>query len=712
MLDASIRSSARNTILLPQSNASSRPLLGKTGLRWLALAGVTAVLAVSVDAGFGPGLDEGGASIPTVEVPAVPPPPALVEPELAILRDVLVDYREGRIAKADTAIAGIAQADARRLAEWAALRNGTMPFDRIRQFLDANPDWPGRETLLRRAEEALLREAPDTKRVLAFFAGNRQPQSAGGRVALAFATSESGDSVKAHALARAAWHGDVLSQTTELRLLKAFGDEFEARDHRIRMEMLAMRDRWEDAARAAARIDADHVRLVELRRAVENAGPKRPVKFDVVPEALRSSASFVFSRARHERKQGNYREAAKLLAQSFPDPADLGDPDAWWTERRYLARELLDLNEPAAAYAAVAAQPMTPDATGMDAAFHAGWIALRFVKRNEEALAHFNRASEIATLPVSIARARYWQGRASEAAGRQRDAQQHYARAAGHPSTFYGQLARTRLGRSDLALEIRSRSQHDAHAEFHASPAGRALAILLQLDEPVLARTFYVDLAQSLDGSARLDALAETARVRRDARSSQMIGRIALARGFPLVDHAYPTFGVPSVELPSPRVERAMLHAIVRQESAFDVAARSRAGARGLMQLMPATARETAQKAKVPYEPERLTQDPAYNVTLGAAHLDGLLASLDGNLPLTFAAYNAGIGNVRRWIKAYGDPRDPTVDPVDWIERIPFAETRDYVQRVLENLQVYRVRLGEQTALLTETDLRGASARP
>lgn len=694
-------------------NSPSRSI-GQAGLRWLALACLTAALAVSVDAGFGP--DPEDARSPNGETPAeaqsASPQPALPEADLAVLKEAVADYRAGRTTKADAAIGGIQQPDARRLAEWVALRHTLMPFDRIRQFLDANPDWPGRDALMRRAEEALLREGPDAKRVLAFFADRRQPQTAGGRVALALATGEAGDAKIAHVLARAAWHGDVLAQSTELRLLKAFGDQFELRDHRIRMEMLAMRERWEEASRAAARIDAEHVQLVEIRRAVENAGPKRQVKFEAVPEALRASASYVFSKARHARKQGDYREAAKLLARTFADAAELADPDEWWTERRYVARELLDLDEPALAYAAVAAQPATPDATGMDAAFHAGWIALRFLKRADEAQAHFVRASEIATLPVSIARARYWQGRAAEAAGRQRDAQQHYARAAGHPSTFYGQLARTRLGHSNLALEIRSRPRLDAHAALHASPAGKALAILLSLDEPQLARTFYADFAQNLDSSAGLEALADMARSRNDARASQMIGRIALARGFPLVEHAYPTFGVPVVELPSPRVERAMLHAIARQESAFDVAARSRAGARGLMQLMPATARETAQKTKVPYEPERLTQDAVYNVTLGAAHLDGLLASLDGNLPLTFAAYNAGLGNVRRWIKANGDPRDPGVDPVDWIERIPFTETRDYVQRVLENFQVYRVRLGGQTALLSETDLRGASARP
>lgn len=697
---------------MPHSKLSSRPI-GSAGLRWLVLAGLTAALAVSVDAGFGP---DQHAHAPGTQSGSEPAPaaasPALSEAEHTVLKEAIADYRAGRVAKADIAMKSVTQPDARRLAEWVALRHAALPFERVQSFLEANPGWPGRDLLSRRAEEALLREAPETKRVLAFFGTNRQPQTAGGRIALAFAANETGDAKTAQALARQAWHGDVLAQSTELRLLKAFGDQFEPRDHRIRMEMLAMRDRWEDASRAAARIDADHVKLVELRRAVENAGPKRAVKFDIVPEALRGTSSYVFSQARHERVKGNYREAAKLLARTFADPAELSDPEAWWTERRYVARELLDLDEPALAYGAVAAQPTTPDATGMDAAFHSGWIALRFLKRADDAMRHFTRASEIATLPVSIARARYWQGRAAEAAGRQQDAQQHFARAAGHPATFYGQLARTRFGRSTLALEIRPRPHFDAYAALHASPAGKALTVLLTLDEPLLARTFYADLAQSLDTSAGLEALADMARVRRDARASQMIGRIALARGFPLIEHAYPTFGVPSVELPSPRVERAMLHAIVRQESAFDVAARSHAGARGLMQLMPATARETARKANVPYEPERLTQDAVYNITLGATHLDGLLDSLDGNLPLTFAAYNAGIGNVRRWMKTFGDPRDPKVDPVDWIERIPFAETRDYVQRVLENLQVYRVRLGEQTALLTETDLRRASGRP
>ncbi|MDQ4136982.1 MAG: lytic transglycosylase domain-containing protein, partial [Pseudomonadota bacterium] len=219
-------------------------------------------------------------------------------------------------------------------------------------------------------------------------------------------------------------------------------------------------------------------------------------------------------------------------------------------------------------------------------------------------------------------------------------------------------------------------------------------------------------LAQRLADPTQLNALGDLAVEQRDSRALLAVGKTAVQRGFPLDLHAFPTIGIPAYEPVGDPVEKAMVYAIARQESAFDPRAQSHAGARGLMQLMPATAKRTAKRFGVDFNLDRLLSDASYNAKIGAAHLGELMQDWKGSLILTFASYNAGGGNVKKWIDAYGDPRSPHVDPIDWVERIPFSETRNYVQRVMENLQVYRSRLGERSAVLIESDLRGKRAVP
>jgi soluble lytic murein transglycosylase len=247
----------------------------------------------------------------------------------------------------------------------------------------------------------------------------------------------------------------------------------------------------------------------------------------------------------------------------------------------------------------------------------------------------------------------------------------------------------------------------ESRAAFESLPAVQALKLLHEAEARELAMPLYIDLAQRLTDPAHLHALGDLALEQRDAKALLSIGKTAVQRGMPLDLHAFPTIGIPAYEAVGDQVEKAMVYAIARQESMFDPKAQSHAGARGLMQLMPATARRTAKRFNVDFDVNKLLSDAAYNAKIGAAHLGELMDDWRGSYILAFASYNAGGGNVKKWIDAYGDPRSPHVDPVDWVERIPFSETRNYVQRVLENLQVYRRRLGERSVLLTDTDLRG-----
>jgi soluble lytic murein transglycosylase len=398
------------------------------------------------------------------------------------------------------------------------------------------------------------------------------------------------------------------------------------------------------------------------------------------------------------------------MAEVTRDPAALADGDEWWVERRIVARKLLDKGESRTAYEVVAGHGAESAANKIEAEFQAAWIALRFLGEPALAAPHLRTAARFAETPISIARVAYWQGRTAEAVGADEVAQRHYAGAAAYPITYYGQLARAKLG-SGLALRTAAAPTERGRESFARLTAARALRLLYGLGVPDLALALHVDLSQRLNDAGELEALGDLAAEHRDARGLLVVGKAAVQRGFPLDTHAYPTIGIPSFDPVGGRVDKAMVYAVARQESMFDPKAQSGAGARGLMQLMPATAKRTAKRFGLNFDTDKLTADPAYNAKIGSAHLGELMQDWRGSLILVFASYNAGGGNVKKWIDAYGDPRRPEVDVVDWVERIPFSETRNSVQRVLENFQVYRHRLGgDRSALLSESDLRRSAA--
>lgn len=649
---------------------------------------------------------------PQIGPPAPPVPPAeIARPEERIdlepLKKVVAAYRAGKLEEGDAIARGIDDKAARGMLEWVALRSLTnvVRFERIAEFLDAFPNYPGTLPFRRRAEAALITDRRSPETVRAFFHG-REPVSPAGRVALARALAAEGRQEEAVALARRSWLRDHLGAGLEKLVLDAFGDKLTTADHRLRTERYLFAGKSEEALRNATRVSPDYVALAKVRLASAKAkGPIAQKQIDGVHAALKKDISFAFLQAQQARRSGKPADAAKALTEVPRDPALLGDGDGWWEERRLIARKLLDEGDAKGAYAVAAGHGAEDAAERIDAEWHAGWIALRFEKDAERAAGHFAEAAKIAETPISVARAAYWQGRAADILGKAEEAKAFYARAAEHPVAYYGQLARAKLGLSELPV------RRGIAAPLAHLPGFKAAKLLYAIEAPDLAGQLLIDLAQRLHDTAALEAIADIARDRGDARTLLAIGKTALQRGFPLDEAAFPTFGVPEFPVVGDPMERAIVHAIARQESAFDPAAVSHAGALGLMQMMPATARETARRAKLPFELERLTRDPLYSAQMGAAHLNDLIVEWRGSYVLSFAAYNAGSGNVKKWIAAYGDPRLPEVDAVDWVERIPFSETRNYVQRVMENLQVYRQRLNQRTAYLIDYDLKRGGRR-
>jgi len=600
------------------------------------------------------------------------------------------DWTEALILKSK-----LSQPGALALAEWFAIRAGIpMDFDRLMAFRQDYPDWPVTAQIQRRTEDALLAERKRPAEVRAFFA-KQAPVSTAGRIALAIALKADGLDEEANDLIRHAWREDTFGKDVEDRILDRFPGVLTQADHRFRMERFLLKENWGGATRAAGHAGKDYATLVKARMGVYQGKKKAEKAFGAVPAALRKDPSYLFSRALFLRRSNKLVEAAGVIKQAPRDHELRVDGDAWWAEQRLITRTLLDKGDPKTAYEVASHHSAESPAQQIEAEFHAGWIALRFLNDSTAAAGHFATVAKTASTPISISRIAYWQARAAEAAGLEADARLFYERAADKPTTFYGQLAAAKLGQK-IALRTVDPLPEDRRKAFEALTPVQAVKLLQQLGEADLALSLYSELAQSLNDPGELDALAALASAQQNPRAVLAIGKIATQRGLPLDIHAYPLSAIPEFEPVGDEVEPAMVYAIARQESAFNPRAVSSAGARGLMQLMPATAKRTAKRFGVGFDLDRLVADPSYNAKLGSAHLGELMEDWKGSHILAFASYNAGGGNVKKWIDAYGDPRKPHVDLVDWIERIPFYETRNYVQRVMENLTVYRQRLNGQ----------------
>lgn len=381
-------------------------------------------------------------------------------------------------------------------------------------------------------------------------------------------------------------------------------------------------------------------------------------------------------------------------------------PAQWWVERNVLARRALRNGAVASAYRIAATHGFTEGAPLADAEFLAGWIALRFLKDPARAAGHFARLEAAVGMPISLARAAYWRGRATEAGGDAAAAKAQYQRAARHLTTYYGQLAAERIGLSTAPDWVVMPAVVPTAAEaqaFNTSEPAVAAELLAAIGEGRMARQFVARLVTDAKTPAGHALAAGLAQRLGQPQLAVVAGKRAGYAGTHLPAYAFPLQLVPAEGEP----EAALINAIIRQESMFDATAVSQAGARGLMQLMPATARQVARQLSESHTDQRLIADPGYNVALGSRYLADQIRGFNGSYILAVAAYNAGPGRSRQWVQDYGDPRDGGIDAVDWVESIPFNETRNYVQRVIENLQVYRWRLaGAGAPVAISADLR------
>jgi soluble lytic murein transglycosylase len=624
--------------------------------------------------------------------------------DLAAVKDAITLARRAKTTDATDVQKKLGDPAAQKLVEWYILRHpdADAKFNRFAAFIADNPDWPGMALMRRRAEARLWQERIDATTVRTF-TGDK-PTSAKGRLALARALLAQGDRDGATRWAREAWRSDELTERAEAEADEAFRDLLTREDHRARMDKRIGAKDFAGATRAAKRLGSDELAIVKACAAVKGDSSKALDLLDQVSTEARQDLGYTLCRIQLMRRKDKIEDAAGVMLAAAPETMAQQDTDEWWRERRILARKLLDRGQFQTAYdVARSAAPPANEYYRADLHFMSGWIALRYLNDPATARGHFARIDEASANPIVLARANYWRGRAAEAAGDSVAMRASYREAARHSTAYYGQLARTKLGLEKL--ELRAPAPADpAGGPAVADEIVRAADMLYAVGERDLVVNFAVDLAENCADVATLAALGELTFRRNDARAMLELGKTALGRGLAVDHYAFPTIGIPPHTPIAPDVDRTVIYSVARTESAFDQRDKSSANAVGLMQITPEAGRDTAKRFGVSYDWDRMVSDPVYNTQMGAAELSALLKEYGGSHIMTFAGYNAGRGRVRDWVKQFGDPRDPNVDAVDWVERIPFSETRNYVQRVMENLLVYRARFGTGAAAIAKAE--------
>ncbi|HDR29622.1 lytic transglycosylase domain-containing protein [Rhodovulum sp.] len=617
---------------------------------------------------------------------AVPTVASAASPLARAMTEVRADRWEAAWAQA--APAGPV---ARDIVTWRWLRAGQGEFADYLDFTARNPDWPGLARLRAEGEAKIPADAhPD--RVIAYFRG-AAPTTGAGALRLVQAHAARGEIAEARALALRAWRTLPLSEGAQDELLSRFRDHL-AEHHVARLDEMLWQGHFVSARRMLPLVPAGWKALAEARMALREDAPGVDALIARVPAALSNDPGLAHERFGWRQRKERTADAIALIEERSGSAAALGKPEEWAGARRAFVRQLLRDGDPARAYRMAARHHLGGGADFADLEWLAGFIALRYLNKPDAALGHFRTLEARVGSPISLARAGYWQGRALEALGRPQEAKAAYSRAGAHQTTYYGLLAAERAGLPmDPALVGNETYPDWRDAPWANGSVLRAALMFHEAGERALTEMFLTHLAETA-GPRGQRQLAGLALRLGDHHVALRIAKVAAGQGNVMVAAYFPLTDLARAKHPVPT---ELVKAIARRESEFNPAAVSPAGARGLMQVMPGTAEAMAGRLGMRYSSKALTSDPAYNARLGAAYLAHLVEAFGLNPVLVAASYNAGPNRARAWVTEHGDPRSAGVDVVDWVELIPFRETRNYVMRVAESLPVYRARLSGRT---------------
>lgn len=635
-----------------------------------------------------------GNAISPIETGSIRGPALINSPhnnDAQLLRNALVAFENGDTDVANIARNGLPEGSNLRAAlDWALAveHPDRLSVAQLSAAKDRFANWPGRDAIASNLEIAQLSGAGGlVQRVLGSLPD--EPVTTTGKLALADRLIARGETEQAHAIVAPLWHSSTLWRSLEAEFPDRFGDVLTVDDHRIRYFNMMVRERISAGGRVVdlAEMPALHEAWAAVIRNRSNA---KALVADLPDDQLETPHG-VYMRVELARKSGLDDEAAALLLQLLDNEDARINADAWWNEIRIVSRNLREAGDHDTAYQLADSHIGGSPTTAVDAAFHAGWYALRGLEDAEKALPHFKAILDVATGSASTSRAHYWIGRTLSAKGDEAAAQAAYEQAAAFPTTYHGQLALSELGRP---LRV-GQPVHDAvdMAAGLRNEIVRAGLLLAEAGQDKLALRLMTGLGETLEDPGVLSALV--ARLNEDGKHfmALRLAKRAQWHGREIGIATHPVGALPLSD-DTDRVDLALAYAIARQESEFRLDAVSSADARGLLQLLPSTASEVARSLGLPFNAARLTTDAAYNTRLGTQYLAEQLDRFDASYVLTFIAYNAGPGRAREWIERFGDPGGlPLHDVVDWVEQIPFPETRGYVQKVMENLQVYKARL-------------------
>lgn len=591
------------------------------------------------------------------------------------------------------AAAGPSGSVARDIVQWNRLRTSEGTFAETMAFLQRRPDWPGLSLLRKRSEKTIPEDASYAT-VLDFFR-EEKPQTGTGSLRFAKALWETGAKDAAMAEAIRAWTTFSLNDDEEAGF-RADWPKTTAAHHARRLDMLLWRGLTDEAGRMLDLVDASQQKLARARMALRDDKPGVDTLIEAVPASLANDPGLAFERFLWRARKGRNDDAIALLLERSGSAASLGDPEAWANWRAVLARWAMREGKAQSAYRLAANHRIDSGEDRNELEWLAGYVALRDLNDAETALRHFHNFKGDVESPISLGRAGYWEGRALEALGRTDEARAAYARGGQHQTSFYGLLAAEKAG---MAMDTRLTGAEDVFpdyrsASFWNTDIMQAARLSWAAGETYLTERFTVHLSERLNRT-EVGQLAAWAEAVNAPHIQVMLSKYALVFHGELFHRPY--FPTPDIGRGNRTVPRALEMAISRRESEFDPAVVSGVGAMGLMQLMPGTAKDMARRTDLPYEQARLTQDMGYNTRLGSEYLAYLIEQFGANPVLIAVAYNAGPSRARSWSEKMGDPRSPGTDIVDWIEHIPFNETRNYVMRVTESLPVYRARLTGKT---------------
>ncbi|MGD9649796.1 MAG: transglycosylase SLT domain-containing protein [Dongiaceae bacterium] len=564
-------------------------------------------------------------------------------------------------------------------------------FAVYRRFLHDHKHWPNIKIIAEMAEFRLpLQYTP--QEVVAYFE-EFPPQAGASRLRLANARRALGNNEEADALIKEAWRKDVFNAANEKFFLDVYGKALSKEDGMARLDTRLDQNDEASAMRQAKRMGKSWVSYVQARTALAANKTKGVNLYISLPKELQQRPALLLDYLKYLRLHDRDTMARQILQQW---PKKVTNPEAWWREQEIQSRRALRKGDAALAYkTARRVHPQYSNLIRAEQEFLSGWIALRFLEKPEIARAHFSQLYQIANLSISKARATYWLGRSEEALGNQALAQYYYQTASQQPTSFYGQLARQKMDMPpSFTVTALPEPGYGQKQGFAARDTVQLIQALYAMGLNDKIDPFLRQLLTEAQSGEDFWLLADTAKRLKRPSMIVAVSRLSAQRGFYLLEDGYPLIANSSSDI----LEPALVHALIRQESSFDETAVSKAGALGLMQLMPSTAKSVAKQQTLAFHPKWLVEKPELNIKIGSHYLKERLQQFAGNYAISLAAYNAGPARVRGWLAEWGDPRDGRIDPVDWMESIPAAETRNYVQRVLENLVVYRYRLANGNA--------------